>query len=140
MNATNMLMGLFLYLRVRRFANAGVLPCCNVTGRVNDAAGSSGKDTNFNGLFSVKMSLGPFTSRCVGAQKNHSDAGYDDDNQGYNECQTPRGPGTIPTSPERVEDGGHDEIGDAATSVTPAAGQCVGRAHHVLVEEARAPD
>ena len=41
---------------------------------------------------------------------------------------------------ERVVDGGHDEVGDATTGVTPAAGKGVGGADDILVKPAGAPD
>lgn len=41
---------------------------------------------------------------------------------------------------ERVKDCGHDEVGDATTSVAPSTSQCVGGTDDVLVEEAGTPD
>jgi len=41
---------------------------------------------------------------------------------------------------EGVEDGRHEEIGDTSSSVTKASGECVGRAHHVLVKKAGGPN
>lgn len=39
-----------------------------------------------------------------------------------------------------VEDGRHQEVGDASTRITKAGSECVGCADDVLVEEAGRPD
>lgn len=41
---------------------------------------------------------------------------------------------------KRVENGGHEEVRDATPCITPTAGEGVGRADNILVEEDRGPD
>lgn len=87
----------------------------------------------------LEVSLGPLAGRGIGAEGDHTEGGGDDDNQGHNKGDAPGLAVGVPAALERVEDGRHDEVGDAAAGVAPPAGQCVGRAHDVLVEEARRP-
>lgn len=41
---------------------------------------------------------------------------------------------------ERVEDGGHEEVGNASTGISKTAGEGIGCADDIFVEEARGPD
>lgn len=87
----------------------------------------------------LEVPLGPLAGRGVGAEGDHAEGGGDDDDQGHDKGDAPGLAVGIPAAFERVEDGRHDEVGNAAAGVAPAAGERVGRAHDVLVEEARRP-
>lgn len=89
----------------------------------------------------MQVAVGPATGRGVGAEDDHGDGRRRDDDEGHDEGDAPGDVGgEAAVVDERVEDGGHEEVGDAAAGVAPAAGEGVGGADDVLVEEARRPD
>ena len=91
-------------------------------------------------LLGMEVALGPFARRGVGAEEEHGDGGGGDEDEGHDEGDAP---GDVRrqalVQDQAVEDGGHEEVGDAAAGVAEAAGERVGRADDVLIEEARRP-
>ena len=81
------------------------------------------------------MPVVPVTDGSVGAEQEHAGAAGDEADEGHDESDAP---GLVRAhalaGDERVEDGRHDEVGDATAGVAPATGQGVGRADDVLVK------
>ena len=92
-------------------------------------------------LLGVQVALRPFPARRVRAEDEHGDGGGGDEDEGHDEGDAP---GDVRGEPlvqdQAVEDGGHEEVGDAAAGVAETAGEGVGGPDDVFVEEARRPD
>lgn len=84
--------------------------------------------------------LRPLARRGVGAQEQHGYAGGDGYDKRDDEGETPRDAVRVAPGDEGVEDGGHDEVRDAASRVSPPSRQRVGAPHDVLIEETGRPD
>lgn len=120
-------------------AGGGLLLVCEAGG------GGGGDDGGVDAvgcevLLCVEVALAPFSGRGVRAEDQHADCGEDDDDEGHDESHAPCHMVGESVFDEAVEDGGHQEIGNATTGVAEAAGQCIGCADHVLVEEACGPN
>jgi len=133
----------FLQLLIGRRGDAGgggrVLAVRDGAGDGDDAGGADA--VRLQALLGVQVAVGPSTRRGVGAEDDHRDGRRRDDDEGHDEGDTPGDVGREAAGVDkRVEDGGHEEVGDAAAGVAPAASEGVGGADDVLVEEARRPD
>ena len=86
------------------------------------------------------VALTPFASRRVVAEEEHAGRRSADKNERDDESNAPRlRRSQALVEPERVVDHGHQEVGDAAASISPASDQRIGCSHNVLVEETRRP-
>lgn len=72
------------------------------------------------------MTLTPLSRRSIGAEQDQADAGGDGHDERYNKGEAPGlARGVSKLVMERVEDDGHDEVGDATTGISEAARQGV---------------
>ena len=106
--------------------------------------GLGGADEHVPGgqlLIQRAMSGGPCSGRRVWTEKDHSQGGGDDQDEGDEEGDPPRDPRSqVLRVDERVEDCRHDEVGHATTCVAPTGRESVGGSDDVLVEECGRPD
>lgn len=74
-------------------------------------------------LLDVEVTLSPFSSGSVGAEKEHETCGREDEDERDNEGNAPCDMGSQSLScNQRVEDSRHHEVGDTTTGITPATG------------------
>ena len=89
-------------------------------------------------LLGVQVTFAPFAHGRVGTQQEHGDGRRGDADERDDESDAPRHVRRQMLSRhQRVEDGGHQEVSDAASGVAHPSGQRIGRAHDVLVKESR---
>ncbi|EGX94031.1 hypothetical protein CCM_02302 [Cordyceps militaris CM01] len=106
--------------------------------RVGAAAGAALEDAHV--LVDALLALLPGADGRVRAQQQHAEGAGHQAHERHDKGDAPRRRRAEPLAgDERVKDGGHDEVGDAAAGVAPAAGEGVCGADDVLVEEAGAP-
>lgn len=85
--------------------------------------------------------LFPTSEGRVRAEEYHAESTSDQANEGHDKGDSPcLGRSHALGSNKGVEDGWHDEVGDAAAGVAPSPRESIGCADNVLVEEAGAPD
>lgn len=119
-------------------ADVFVLFVHEATGDVDDGAGDAMVGEV---ALNLKVAIGPFAIGGVGAKDDHRDSGDCDDDERDDEGDTPGDMrGKILFMDERVEDGGHEEVGYAPTGVSEASCERVGCADDVFIEEASRPD
>ena len=82
------------------------------------------------------VAVRPFAGGCVGAEEKHADGGGCNQDERDNESDTP-GHMWRETSAchERVENGRHDEVGDASTCIAETPSERVGCSNYVLIKE-----
>jgi len=86
-----------------------------------------------NALLDVEETLAPFACGRIRAEEEHEDGGARDEDERYDERDSPCNVGGEATVPDKaVEDGGHYEIGDTTTSVTETTGKCVRSTNDIL--------
>ena len=87
------------------------------------------------------VALRPLPGRRVRADEDHGNGRGCDNDKGHDEADAPGDMGTKSTgNNERIKDGRHEEVGDAASRITEAGGEGIGGTDNVLVEEASRPD
>jgi len=91
-------------------------------------------------LVDMRVAVGPFAVWSIGAEEKHGDGDTYNKDTGNNKRNAPGDMGgLVLVSHERVVDGGHDKVGDAAARVAEPSRQRVGGSDDVLVEEAGRP-
>lgn len=92
-------------------------------------------------LLDMEMSLTPLPCWCIRTNKEHRDSSHDNADERDNEGDPP-GHMWLQAlvGDQGLVDGGHQEVGDTAASITEPGRDGIGCADHVLVEKARRPD
>ena len=112
-------------------------------GLIGDATGNIDESAGDTVRLEVALDMGvavlPRTHGSVLAEEEHANAAGKQADERHDEGDAPGLVGSVAGGHERVEDGGHDEVGDTTAGVAPTASKSVGSADHVLVEETCAP-
>lgn len=135
--------GLVLHLGSVGLLGGGLGGCRLVARLLLDAGGGGGRGKAAAlhvGLDSL-LALRPLAGGAVVAEDEHADGDGNDQDEGDDKGDAPGDVGSqLLVGDERVKDGRHDKVGDAATGVAPAGGQGVGGTDDVLVKEGGGPD
>lgn len=105
---------------------------------VNDGAGDA---VGCEILLHGEVAVAPLARGGVRAANQHGNGGDNDADERNDEGHTPGNMGSQAAIVDQtVEDGGHEEVCDATSSVAEATGQGVCGTNNILVEEASGPD